>query len=73
MSKSVFGSALLFLTIALYIVGTQNVVAIQSKLMLDPVAVLPHVLCVAVPSVIFLIGAILVFKDELTLSYKSRS
>lgn len=73
MSNSLLGSALIFLAVVLFIVGTQNVVAIQSKLMLDPAAVLPHVLCIAVPTVIFLIGAIFAFKGELTLSYKSRN
>lgn len=71
MSNSVFGSVLLFLAVVLFIVGTQNVVDIQSQLMLDPTSVLPVVLCIAVPSVIFLIGAIKAFKGELTLGYKS--
>ncbi|EKF7416868.1 TPA: hypothetical protein ACNVX4_005980 [Pseudomonas aeruginosa] len=72
MSSGVFGSSLLILAILLFGIGTKNLVSVQSELLLDPAAVLPQALCIAVPSVIFLIGAIQAFKGSLTLSYKSR-
>ncbi|MBW6123159.1 hypothetical protein KZ843_09705 [Pseudomonas aeruginosa] len=71
--KNVFGFTLIILAVVLFFVGTKNVSTIQGVALLGPIEILPLALCIAVPTVLFLIGGILAFKGQLTLTTKKQS
>ncbi len=71
LGNGVLGSVLLVLAVLLFTIGTQNVVAVQRVLLLSPADILPLILCIVVPAVVFLIGSIKAFQGSLTLSYQS--